>query len=117
MNRIFNTFKLLRQKLLDIDLKSLAKADTKRGQYNLPLNKSIKLKNVHYNYPNESRLALRDISINIPAQTTVGLVGATGSGKSTTVDVILGLLEAQKGTLEIDNQIITKKNHNNKNTN
>ena len=53
------------------DLKSLAKADTKRGQYNLPLNKSIKLKNVHYNYPNESRLALRDISINIPAQTTV----------------------------------------------
>ena len=76
------------------DLKSLAKADTKRGQYNLPLNKSIKLKNVHYNYPNESRLALRDISINIPAQTTVGLVGATGSGKSTTVDVILGLLEA-----------------------
>jgi ABC-type multidrug transport system ATPase subunit len=29
-------------------------------------------------------------------------VGATGSGKTTTVDIILGLLEAQKGTLEVD---------------
>ena len=92
------------------DLKSLAKVDIKKDQYNLPLNKSIKLKNVHYNYPNESRSALKDININISAQTTVGLVGATGSGKSTTVDVILGLLEAQRGTLEIDNQVITKKN-------
>ena len=92
------------------DLKSLEHVDIKQDQNNLSLTKSITLKNVHYNYPNESQPALKDISINISAQTTVGLVGATGSGKSTTVDVILGLLEAQKGTLEIDGQVITKKN-------
>ncbi len=37
-------------------------------------------------------------------------MGATGSGKTTTVDIILGLLEAQKGTLEVDGQVISKKN-------
>ena len=76
----------------------------------LSINKSIVLKNIHYNYPNASRTALKEININISAKTTVGIVGATGSGKTTTVDIILGLLEAQKGTLEVDGQIITKQN-------
>ena len=48
--------------------------------------------------------------MNIPVKFTVGLVGTTGCGKTTTVDIILGLLEAQKGTLEVDGKIITKKN-------
>ena len=38
------------------------------------------------------------------------MIGATGSGKTTTVDIILGLLESQKGTLEVDGKIITKQN-------
>ena len=40
----------------------------------------------------------------------MGLVGATGSGKTTTVDIILGLLEAQQGKLEVDGQMINKQN-------
>ncbi len=74
------------------------------------LNNTLKLKNIHYNYPNSSRAALKDVTLNIPAKSTVGLVGATGSGKTTTVDIILGLLEAQKGTLEVDGQIIKMQN-------
>ena len=38
------------------------------------------------------------------------MVGSTGSGKTTIVDIILGLLDAQKGTLEVDGKIITKNN-------
>ncbi len=76
----------------------------------LSLNKIITLKNIHYNYPNTSRTAIKDISLSIPARSTIGLVGATGSGKTTIVDIILGLLEAQKGILEVDGQIITNQN-------
>ena len=70
----------------------------------------ISLKNIYYSYPNASRTALKNISLNISVKNTIGLVGATGSGKTTIVDIILGLLEAQKGTLEIDGIIINKHN-------
>ena len=96
-------------KLYD-DLKNLKPFNENQDQDILPFNKSIILKNIHYNYPNASRTILKDISLNISAKSTVGLVGATGSGKTTTVDIILGLLEPQKGTLEIDGKIIRKQN-------
>ena len=74
------------------------------------LKKSIKLKNVNYSYPNTSRSAIKEINLSIPAKSTVGFIGATGSGKTTTVDIILGLLEVQRGSLEVDGQIISKQN-------
>jgi len=92
------------------DIKNLKPFNVKQDQSVLSFNKSIALKNIHYNYPNSPRTALKDINLIIPAKTTVGLVGATGCGKTTTVDIILGLLEAQKGTLKVDGQVITKQN-------
>ena len=76
----------------------------------LTLNKEINLNNIQYSYPNSSKNVLKNISLNIPAKCTVGIMGTTGSGKTTMVDIILGLLEVQKGTLEVDGKIITKKN-------
>jgi len=75
-----------------------------------PLNKSIKLKNIYYDYPNASRKALKNINLEIIARTTIGLVGATGSGKTTAADIILGLIEPKEGYLEVDGQIINKNN-------
>ena len=95
------------------DLNSLTKIDTTKDINKISLDKSIVLKQVYYNYPNSSKTALRNINIHIPARTTVGLMGATGSGKTTTIDIIIGLLEAQKGTLEVDGKIITKNNSRN----
>ena len=92
------------------DLKNLKPFNENQDQGVMSLNKTISLKNINYNYPNTSRTALKDINLIIPLKSTVGLVGATGSGKTTTVDIILGLLEAQKGTLEVDGKIITKQN-------
>lgn len=76
----------------------------------IAFNKSISLKEIYFNYPGSLRTALKNINIKIPVNTTVGLVGATGSGKTTTVDIILGLLEGQKGKLEVDGKTITKHN-------
>jgi len=96
-------------KLYD-DFKKIKPVKPDQDQGQIFLNKTIDLKNVNFTYPNMSRTTLKDISLSIPAKSTIGLIGATGSGKTTTVDIILGLLEAQKGTLEVDGQIITKKN-------
>ncbi len=97
---------------LSEDIKSLRPINSNQNINVLSFEKSINLKNISYNYPNATRTALKNINIIIPAKTSVALVGATGSGKTTTVDIILGLLEPQKGTLEVDGKVITKQNSN-----
>ena len=92
------------------DLKNLKPIIQSETKDLIKLDKNISLKNIHYSYPNAARTTLKNINLIIPANKTIGLVGATGSGKTTTVDIILGLLEAQKGTLEVDGEIIDKDN-------
>jgi ABC-type multidrug transport system fused ATPase/permease subunit len=92
------------------DVENFKKNNSYEDENILPLNKKIILKNVYYNYPNSTRTVLKDINLAIPAKTTIGLIGTTGSGKTTIVDIILGLIEAKKGTLEVDDKVITKKN-------
>jgi len=95
---------------LYFDLKNLRPIKLANNNSSLKINNYICLKNIYYSYPNSSRAALKNINISIPVNQSVGLVGATGSGKTTTVDILLGLLEAQKGTLEIDGKIINDEN-------
>ena len=95
---------------LNKDLRKLKSYEKKQDKSNLAFNKIITLKNVNYNYPNSSIKAIENLSIKIPINSTVGLVGSTGSGKTTLVDIILGLLEPQDGSLEIDGKLITKLN-------
>ena len=66
------------------------------------LKKSIKLNNISFSYPGKELPALSNLSMHIPANKVVGLVGASGSGKSTAIDILLGLIQPQKGTLLID---------------
>ncbi len=74
------------------------------------LTKSISLKNINYNYPNSQRTTLSNITLNIQAFKKIGIVGATGSGKTTMIDLILGLLEPDDGVLSVDGASITKNN-------
>jgi len=92
------------------DLKNLKPIQKGQNKNILEMKKSISLNNIHFNYPNTSISTLKNINLSIPVYNTIGLIGATGCGKTTTVDIILGLLEAQKGTLEVDGKIITQEN-------
>ena len=92
------------------DIKNLKPKIVQKNISNIKLNKAITLEDLHYQYPNTSRTTLKNINLVIPANSTVGIVGATGSGKTTTVDIILGLLQAQKGTLKVDESVIDKNN-------
>ena len=62
----------------------------------------IRFEGLHFRYPGTDRSSLRDFTAEIDAQTTVGIVGGTGAGKTTLVDVLLGLLEPGKGDLRVD---------------
>lgn len=76
----------------------------------LGLKQAIKLKQVTYTYPKTSQPTLHHLSLEIPSCSTVGLVGSTGSGKTTTVDLILGLLQPQSGQLLVDGTPISPEN-------
>lgn len=95
---------------LTSDIKYLKPLNVNQDKGKLSLDKKITLKNIYYEYPNSSRSALKNINLSISSKTTVGFVGETGSGKTTTIDIILGLLEPQKGTLQIDGKLITNQN-------
>ena len=92
------------------DVKNLKLPEKNQDLGVFSFNEKITLKNVCYNYPNTSRTSLKNINLNIPANSTIGFIGATGSGKTTIIDIILGLLEPKSGTLEVDENIITKHN-------
>jgi ABC-type multidrug transport system fused ATPase/permease subunit len=96
--------------LLHDQLNSLKPIISSQNQDKITLNESITLNNVCYKYPNTSETVLNNLNIKIPALSTVGFVGTTGSGKTTTIDIILGLFQAQKGSLKIDGKIIDKNN-------
>ena len=69
---------------------------------------SIELKNVQFTYPGKAEPALQDLTINIGVNQVIGLVGASGSGKSTAIDILLGLIQPENGELLIDGEPITK---------
>ncbi len=64
--------------------------------------RAVVLDRVSYSYPEHSRTALKDVSLEIRTCTTVGIVGGTGAGKTTLVDMILGLLTPSSGEIRID---------------
>jgi ABC-type bacteriocin/lantibiotic exporter with double-glycine peptidase domain len=73
----------------------------------LVLRTSIELTNVTYTYPEATAPSINAVNLSIPAFSRVGFVGATGSGKTTLVDLILGLLVPQDGELKVDGQTVT----------
>jgi ABC-type multidrug transport system fused ATPase/permease subunit len=76
----------------------------------ISLKDNISLKNVSYQYPDAPKASLANINLTISAGAKVGIIGTTGSGKTTLVDIILGLLEVTKGQLLIDDKKIDKNN-------
>lgn len=76
----------------------------------LRLSDRLELVDIHYAYPQADRAALRGLDLAIDARTTVGIIGGTGAGKTTTVDLILGLLEPDRGELRVDGMPITGAN-------
>ena len=81
---------------------SFANDDDKK----LPVNDKIEMRDITYAYPNTTKLIFDHADMVIPVGKSVGIVGTSGAGKSTVVDILLGLLEAQNGRLLADGKDI-----------
>lgn len=70
----------------------------------LPVTESIELKDITYAYPNTEKLIFDHADLSIPVGKSVGIVGTSGAGKSTVVDILLGLLELREGEVCADGE-------------
>jgi ABC-type multidrug transport system fused ATPase/permease subunit len=76
----------------------------------LAFEEAIELRNVTYTYPMSDTPSLHDISLTIPRNSFVALTGATGAGKTTLADIVLGLLEPSSGCLCVDGKTVDSEN-------
>lgn len=79
----------------------------------LPFDKEIKLNRLTFRYSGSNKPALNNISLSISRNQSIGLVGRTGSGKTTLADIILGLYKPESGSITIDGTELSKENERN----
>ncbi|MDX3911642.1 MAG: ABC transporter ATP-binding protein [Sphingobium sp.] len=76
----------------------------------IPFNRDIRFEQVCFRYAASSPYAVDHVDLHIPKGARVGFMGKTGSGKSTMLDLIMGLLEPSAGAIRIDGEQLTKCN-------
>ncbi len=86
------------------DLEPLTDSEPSAMQYRA----AIELRNVHFGYAGADAQALAGVSITITKHRSLAIVGRTGSGKTTLVDVLLGLLTPQSGSVVVDGEPLAR---------
>lgn len=81
-------------------------SDNEEHQTTLTLDKQLELQDITYRYPNTEEPVLRNANMVVPAGKSVGIVGASGAGKTTAVDILLGLLKPEQGQVLVDGKNI-----------
>jgi ABC-type multidrug transport system fused ATPase/permease subunit len=100
-----NSFFTVREALNSIHLESPISSDRHKE---LLFKKSIEFKNVSFKYKDNEPLILDDISFKIKPSKSIGIVGSSGSGKSTVINILVGLLFPTDGNISIDDHTLDK---------
>ncbi|MFK7808932.1 MAG: ATP-binding cassette domain-containing protein, partial [Saprospiraceae bacterium] len=83
---------------------------TQPSKERLPFQDSLELSMLQFSYENSEEKVIDDLSISIAKGQTIAFIGSTGSGKTTLVDLIVGLLDPSKGAIKLDGIQLTKSN-------
>lgn len=101
---IFNSSRAVIEEAANLTRMSIRISTTKYPAF--IFEKSIELKNVSYIYPGASSNALSNVNLIVEKGSTLGIVGPTGSGKSTLMDILMGLLTPSTGYMAIDSILL-----------
>ncbi len=75
----------------------------KKADYaSLPFEREIRVEHMTFTYPDVEEPVLRDIDVTIPKNKSVAFIGPSGAGKTTMVDLILGVLKPKEGRITVD---------------
>ena len=102
----WSTIRGIQASLIDVLILLDLKTTLRQNQLNkvkLPFNSTIKLKNISFSYSVNEDKVFESLNYTIPKNKKIGIIGPTGIGKSTLVDLLMGLLTPDKGSVYIDN--------------
>ena len=90
---------------------SISINEAHKSKYQNPVGKlkfqeEIRIENIAYQYPNQTQYAIKDLCLTFKKGDSIAFVGKSGAGKTTLVDIILGLLTPQQGDIKVDHQSI-----------
>lgn len=97
------------QSLVDV-LDLLNQPLLKCSEEKIPFNEELKIVDLGFRYDSELPFILKNINLTIKKGSKVGLIGSTGAGKSTLIDILIGLLEPTGGMLMVDGVSVNREN-------
>lgn len=80
--------------------------EVKSQEQQISLDKEITVEHLEFSYPNTEEAVIKDANVVIPKNCSAAFIGPSGAGKTTFVDLILGILTPQKGTIRVDGKDI-----------
>ena len=98
--------------LADLKLKNINKMDVNHKEdEKIRFQKEIRFENVCFSYPKSHKEVLKNINFAIKKNEFIGIVGETGTGKSTLVDLLIGLIDPDEGSILIDGNKISNNSY------
>ncbi len=105
----YPVFKIIEDIFLD---QEILRTDPKSSSFNYDIHNDITFNNISFSYSDDKKL-LNDLSFKIMANSMTSIIGATGSGKTTIIDILLGFYQPNSGNLMIDGIKLTNENRKN----
>ena len=84
----------------------LRRSKKNKNKTKITINKNINLKNVSFSYPGSTKKILNSFNIEIKKGDKIGIIGESGKGKTTLLNIILGLIKPTKGNIFLDKKVI-----------